>query len=365
MAIQLDILNEEIERGRKGENNGVSMGFEKLNKYISIRKKIYTTVIAGTGLGKSAFVHSAYILNPYDWSVINCPGKIKVILFSMERSATYTLAKWLSRRIFLEEGILIPMAKILGWWEEKLTFDEHDLVKKHQPYFQEMLDSKAVEIIEGNQNPTGVYKYIKSYAQENGRFEQEDEYHKIYIPNDGNKIVMPIIDHASLVRMENGMRDKKAAIDKLSEYMQWSRDFLSYSPIVVMQQNRDIGNATLLKSGEAEPSLEMAKDSGTPIEDCDVSLSLYNPMRYKQNDPSGYKLENFVNPSNGAFYYRNLKILKSTYSESDLRLGVGFQGVTGIFSELPSSKNMDGFNYESLFDGQFFTKKKKKTKLFD
>ena len=87
--------------------------------------------------------------------------KMKVILFSMERSKIYTLTKWLSRKIFLSEGILIPIPKLLGWWDVKLTKNEHDLVLQFEDYINEL--SEFVDIIEGAQNPTGIYKYVKNY----------------------------------------------------------------------------------------------------------------------------------------------------------------------------------------------------------
>jgi len=33
---------------------------------------------------------------------------------------------------------------------------------------------------------------------------------------------------------------------------------------------------------------------------------------------------------------------------------MAFHGATGIFKELPKSKYMDGFDYNSLFTGEYF-----------
>jgi len=353
---EFEILKNEVERGISGLNSGISMGFERLNKYISIRKSIYTIIMAGTGLGKSALLHNAYILNPYDYLLSRKENKIKykVILFSMERSKLHTVAKWLSRKIFLDHGMLIPVAKLLGWWDQKLTYNEHDYFLAYEDYIDEMFDSKSIEIIENGQNPTGIYKYVKDYALSHGRVEEIDEFNKIYIPNNENEIVTIGVDHASLIRKEKGLMNKKEAIDKLSEYLQFFRDFYGYSPVLVMQNNRSMADSMLLKSGDAEPTLEHAADSSTPIQDSDCVLSLYDPKRYRQADPSGYDLEKFIDTKTGAYYYRSLKILKSTYSESDVRIALGFQGITGNFKEMPKIKEMDQFNYNTLFDGTFF-----------
>jgi hypothetical protein len=345
-------LKDEVIRGIEGKNSGIPMGFDRLNKYVGIRKRIYTLIFGATGSGKSAFCHSAYILNPFDWWYANRHNtsiKLKFILFSMERSKIYTLAKWTSRKIFLDEGILIPIPKLLGWWDTKLTKDEHDLFLMYEDYINELCE--ICDIVEGGQNPTGVYKYVKNYAEKTGRIEETGEFSKVYVPNHENEIVIPIVDHFGLVKPEKSM-SKKEAIDKTSEYFQWMRDFLGYTPIGVSQINRDISNPIYQKMESFEPNLDQVKESGRPAEDSDVVVSLFQPSRYKTNDVS-YTVNKFISPEGGD-YFRSIKVLKNTYGESDLRIGMGFHGATGIFKELPKPKNMETFNYESLFTGQFF-----------
>lgn len=350
---EFDLLKKEVDNGIQGRNSGIPMGFRRLNKYIGIRKRIYTVIFGATGSGKSAFCHSAYILHPFDWWYANkntSNVKLKFILFSMERSKVYTLAKWTSRKIFLDQGVNIPIAKLLGWWETKLTKDEHDLFLMYEDYINEL--TAICDIIEGAQNPTGIYKYVKKYAEANGTIEDINEYDKIYHPRHPNEIVIPIVDHFGLIKMERGM-SKKEAIDKTSEYFQWMRDFLGYTPIGVSQINRDLSNPIYQKMDNIEPNLDQIKESGRPAEDADVVVSLFQPSRYKTNDASYNNVSKFISPE-GADCFRSIKILKNTYGESDLRIGMGFHGSTGTFAELPKPKNMDSFDFETLFTGQFF-----------
>jgi replicative DNA helicase len=348
-----EILKQEVINGLEGKNSGIPMGFKRLNKYIGIRKRIYTLIFGAPGSGKSAFCHSAFILHPFDWWYTNrdtLDVKLKFILFSMERSKVYTLAKWTSRKIFLDQGINIPIAKLLGWWDTKLTKDEHDLFLMYEDYINELCE--VCTIIEGAQNPTGVYKYLKKYAESEGKIEEISEYEKVYLPNHPNNIVIPIIDHFGLLKPEKSM-NKKEAIDKASEYFQWARDFLGYTPIGVSQLNRNLSNPMYQKMDSFEPSLDDVKESGRPAEDSDVVISLFQPSRYKTNDASYNNVSKFISPE-GADCFRSIKILKNTYGESDLRIGMGFHGSTGTFAELPKPKHMEGFDYESLFTGQFF-----------
>ena len=352
-----ELLEKEIQAGLDGKNSGIPMGFDRLNKYVGIRKRIMTTVLGGTGTGKSALVHNAYILQPFDFIRKNSKNNIKMkgILFSMERSKIYILAKWLSREIFLSQGILIPLQKLLGWWDTKLTKDEHDLVLMYRDYINEL--EQFCDIIEGAQNPTGIYMYVKKYALEHGKLEDKDEFTKVYLPNDPNEIVIPIADHYGLTKVEKSI-SKKEAIDKLSEYFQIFRDVYGYSPVGVSQINRELGSALNRKlDSTLEPTIDNIKESGAPGEASDVVISLFQPSKFKTEDVS-YQVDKFIDPNTGGDFFRSLKILKNSYSESDIRCGMAFMGVTGIFSELPKPKSeeMQNFDFDGLFNYSFFLK---------
>lgn len=355
---EFDKLEEQVELGMAGGNKGVPTGFHRLGKHMSIRKRIMATIFGPTGSGKTAFVHSAFVLNPYDWYIRMMskpnPSKIrlKIPIFSMERSKLYTQMKWTSRKVFLDQGVLIPLGKLMGWEGfDRLTKDEHDLFLMTRDYIDGM--EGIIDIIEGPQNPTGIYKYLKNYAFEHGHEEKIDEHHKIYVPDNPEEIVIPIADHYGLSKKEGDMRDKKQAIDKVSEYFQWSRDYLGYSPVGVSQLTRNLNNPIYQKMDSFEPTIDDIKESGRPGEDSDLVISIFDPIRYHTSDPD-YTVENFRDPDTGGKYFRSVKILKNSYGEDDIRIGMGFQGATGIFAELPKPSNMENFDYGSLVDGQYF-----------
>ena len=354
--MSFDLLKEEIEKGQRGDNIGLSMGFNRIEKYISIRRRIMTLLFGASGSGKSAYLFSAYILNPFDDYIKGGrKNKFKVILFSMERSKVYILAKWMSRKIFLEQGILIPMGRMLGWKGfAPLSLDEMNLIDLYEDYFNELLS--VVDIIEGAQNSTGIYKYVKNYAEENGKFEKTDEYHTVYIPNDPKEIVIVAEDHLGITTLEKGQSTKKEAIDKLSSYNRYFRDKLGYCPVAVSQLNRNLNNPIYKKLDSFEPTADDVKESGSPGEDSDVILSLFDPIKYHTTDFLYGDVNKFVHPSTGAKYFRSVKILKNTYGEDDIRSGMAFHGATGIFSELPRISEMKEFDYESLFNGTYFLK---------
>ena len=346
-------LRKAVDAGMAGKNGGIPMGFNRLNRYVGIRKSMYYLVGGLTGSGKTSFVDDAFILNPIDWYLKNKDKtdiKLKIIYRSMERNRTYKIAKWVSRKIFLDTGIIIPVAKLLGW-NDKMNAEEYKLFDQYKDYIESMKD--IITIIDGPENPVGIAKDLKEHALANGRIEQIDQFNKRYIPNDENTITLVVIDHIGLLKSIKDYPNKKALIDKMSDELRYARDFYGYSPVVVSQFNRDISNPIRIKNGDVEPQLEDFKDSSQTQDDADVVMALFDPMRYKVADPSGYDL-NKLKDDVGAKYYRSVRLIKNSYGEDDIRIGLAFFGQIGMFKELPRKKDITDADYESVVNKTFF-----------
>jgi hypothetical protein len=354
--MSFDILNAEVNKGLAGKNQGIPMGFDRLTRYVGIRKSMYYLIGGNTGSGKTSFIDDAFVLNPVDWA-LSKEGKasginVKVWYRSMERSRAYKMAKWMSRKIFLDQGIIIPVGKLLGW-KEVMTKDEHDLYLMYEDYMNELCE--IVTIIDGPENPVGIAKELKAYALENGSIEQADQWNKIYVPNDPNQITMVALDHIGLLKTTAAQPTKKDAIDKMSDELRYARDTYGYSPVVVSQFNRSISNPSRLKNGDVEPQLEDFADSSSTQNDADVVMALFDPMRYKVADPSGYDLDK-LKDQYGAKYFRSLRLIKNSYGEDDVRIGLGFLGEIGMFKELNRKKDMTDADYESVVNKSWFLK---------
>ena len=361
-------LEKEIKEGLTTEQ--IPMGFERLSFHVGLRKATYYLIGGYTGSGKTALVDDAFVLNPYDWIISDKNTtnlKLKIFYFSMERRKNYKLGKFISRKIFKDTGQIISVNKILGWVskEYKLTLDEHDLVSLQKDYINYMLND-VITLIENPQNPVGIKKTIDKYALENGKFEQIDEYNKVYIPNNPKELVEVIYDHVGLQKKEtrkypNGdvirLSSKKEIIDQSSEDARKFRDSYGYSIVKVSQFNRSISNPTRIKNGDVEPILEDFKESANLSEDAEVCLTLFDPWRYKVEDPSGYNLDLLRNEY-GAKMYRNLKILKNSYGIEDTRIGLSFQPIIGMFKEMPKLNDIRAEDYQSISNSSFFRNKK-------
>jgi hypothetical protein len=349
-------LRKEIQDGIEGKGSGIPMGFPRLNSIVSIRKSTYYLLGGYTGSGKTSFIDDAFVLNPIDTYLLH-PSSIEtdfeIIYFSMERRKNFKLAKWLARRIFLDEGAIIPVSRLMGWVDKtiRLTPVELSLVDKYEWYIEEIM--KKVTILEGPTNPTGIRNYVDAYALKNGKEDTSDKWNPIYHADNPNKVVLIIHDTVGLTKKEKNLPSKKDAIDKTSEDKQRFRDYYQFSPVDVSQFNRDIANINRLKNGEVEPMLEDFKDTGSTQENADVVFSLFDPHRYKVEDPSGYEIDK-LRDSEGAKYYRQLKILKNSYGSDDVRIGLAFEPHVGHFKEMPKLNQCTERTYQEVIEKGYF-----------
>jgi hypothetical protein len=250
--------------------------------------------------------------------------------------------------------MIIPVSKMLGWQKEKMTKDEHDLFLTYRDYMGEL--NECVTIIDGPENPVGIAKELKAHALENGTIERLDEFNKIYIPNHENEVTIVVIDHIGLLKTTRDQPTKKEAIDKMSDELRYARDFYGYTPVVVSQFNRSISNPMRIKNGDVEPQLEDFAESSSTQNDADIVMALFDPLRYKVADPSGYNLDK-LRDDFGAKYFRSLRLIKNSYGEDDIRIGLGFLGQIGMFKELPRRKDMTDDDYGRVVNKTFFLEK--------
>jgi hypothetical protein len=73
-------------------------------------------------------------------------------------------------------------------------------------------------------------------------------------------------------------------------------------------------------------------------------------------DPSGYNMEKLTDQY-GAKYFRSLRLIKNSYGEDDIRIGLGFMGQIGMFKELPKRKDITDVDYESVVNKTYFLTK--------
>jgi hypothetical protein len=134
--------------------------------------------------------------------------------------------------------------------DEILDLLKSDEYQKYMKFFEEHVSFMS------DRNPTGVFKTVKNYADNNGTsyyksikyinketgIEEERKAFDYYVPNDPKEYVFILVDHVSLLENERGMTLRET-INKLSEYMIILRNKYNYIPVVVQQQSTNLHNS--------------------------------------------------------------------------------------------------------------------------
>lgn len=358
MVSTFDKLNDDIEKGIRGEVSSIPIGLPKLGRYANLRKNILTLLFSTTGAGKSSLLDTI-ILNSCE---AHMQGRSKLKpdfqLFSMERASKLRVAKWVSFLVFRNEGVEIQVPTMLGWWDEKLTKKEHELILSQKETIDLILND-YVTIHDGAKTPKEIYKIMKDHFEDLGKYDfiktidpktEKERNTKIYVPNDDKIITIPAIDHGNLIKTTQELPSKKSAIDKTVEFVQGFRDLEGAAPIWVAQVNRSISGLTRAKDTEQELVLDDVKESGDIGDACDIAMSLFDPLKYKQSSKTQYVPEDFVDKDNGSNYFRSVQILKCSYGADSVRIPLAFNGFCGEFKELPKKKDLTESQYRDLVD---------------
>lgn len=312
------------------------------------------------------------ILNTLDWYFDNKTDdlKLSIIYFGMERKLYMYSAKWVSRMIFLKEGILIPVKKILGRRRlngqiDNLTSTELELVERYAKVFEDWEKDDVFICKEGTHNPTGLKIFIDKFAEKHGKIGEREKDDvlgkKTYEPNHSNHIVLVVTDYVGVLdaeKDENGQ--KKLRLDKFSWIMRRARDLYGFSPINIQQLSRAVNDYTRLKLNDVKPKLSDIADTSELARDADVVIAIFEPWRYLPQDTTvdllGYNLTN-LRDQNGYKYYRSLHILKSSFDGDGITIGAAFHPMTGILKAMPKKPHeMTDADYKDITNGDYFLK---------
>ena len=343
----------QIEDGLSGNNAGIPIPFTRLRKYLpNIQQKTYYLIGAGTKVGKTSFADDVFFYGAYDYiKKLKAEDKLDgleldIDYFSYEIDSETKIIKGIGRKLWHEYGIIADANTILSRGENHCSGEIYGLVRSFREYFEEMED--VVTIHDMPDNPTGIYKYLKKKAEDNGQIIEKDintdpngdpvmRFDR-YIPNNPKKYWLVFIDHIALMMEERGFNTKQN-IDKMSQYLVLMRNNYGISPIVVQQLAFDSESDERHKQGRLTPTLRDFGDSKYTTRDANVIMALFSPYRYKLERFQGYNVQALGNS------YRNLEIIENRDGEPNVNLGLNFIGPCGTFRELPKSSDMtEGMN---------------------
>lgn len=310
-----------VDRGRKGQNIGLTIGSPKLETYMDGYLPGTSYLIgAESGVGKTSFALWAFIYQPLKeyLSGIKQERDPYWIMFSLEMTQPQIYAKLVSMYIFDTFGITLRFKDIFSRGKDCLLSDEHYELLQQCVEFMNILDERLI-FFEGTLTPQIFEEKINEVIPQFGKFEGES-----FIPNNPSQIVGLFIDHLSLIP------GKKEAIDAISRATVTIRNVTGIvSPILIAQFNRDNANMERLKGGLQEPTKNDFKDSGSPYEDSSVCLALFSPHSHKLSTYRKYDIKILEQ------CLISVTLLKSRFGSSDIVVPFNFFGDITHYIEMP------------------------------
>jgi len=336
----------------EGKHINIPFPFQRFSKYVpGIQKGRYILVTANSKVGKSKITDNLFVYNPF-FAVKNTHTdiRLKILYFSLEMSKEEKIKEAMSYFLYRKsKGKIREAPEVLSSQFDDYILQDH-LLKEIQNLDEIFKDFESkVEFIDDIRNPTGIYNYVKNYADSHGEmitkkviWKIKDEYGKevevekilndYYKPHDPDEYVIIIIDHASLItpeRIGGQTQSLQEAMSNLSSnYLVKMRNMWGYIPVLIQQQAAASESVENLKFKKLQPSLEGLGDSKVVGRDPDLILGLFSPFRHKIRDYEGYDMT--ILKDN----YRELNVIANRRGPA-VSTNLYFDGAVNHFSELP------------------------------
>lgn len=251
-------LEESRDNVLSGGINCIPIPFTRFRSdFPGIRKKFYYLVSGATKSSKTQLTNFLFVITPIFY-YIEHPDiiKPKIFYFPLEETKEdITLRLYSYILYYITKGKVIISPEDLESVDERKPLPKEvlDIMKSEEFIKIASVFEECIEFHPEQKNPTGIYKTVKNYLDNNGTIEYiekevtyKDDFgitrtEKVrkankYIPNDPKEYVIFITDHAGLLQVERGMTLKET-IEKLSEYNMTLRNNYSAIPVLVQQQN--------------------------------------------------------------------------------------------------------------------------------
>lgn len=385
MSVFQEVVLRPAQDARDGKVMKVPISLERVSDHIAIRKRVLTLIGSNPGSGKTSFVDDQYVLGPYDLWQKNRDKtdlQFRALYVNGERPLREKLAKWACWKLYKEHRIQLDVSTFLGYTKMRASVGAWDKFVACRDWVDELLD--YVDIKSQVMTPETYYQWGILHAKNHGTLIEADtigiKYHGettyidffqptqiktlkngevkqfvefkdkfgkfhtifqldvLYIENDTNLVTQVVYDHLG---KNKGEGNKKDRIDRISQYSSEFRDVLQFSPVLISQFNRALGNTDRMKlhGSDLSPSIDDFKDSSNTQEDADIILALFNPFRYKAFDEKGkymgYAVRDLMLSPLGFNRFRSLSILKNSYGIDDAQIGLKFLGEVMTFQTMP------------------------------
>lgn len=310
MSTLQDRVKEDLIKRRQkildGGINSIPSPFVRFRTdFLGVEQGKYYVITASTKASKTQFTSYTFLYTPLLFAYHN-PDKVrlKIFYYALEETPEDVMRRFMSHLIYeLSNGTIEVSPEDLRssrndkpLSQEVLDFMEREDYKNIISFFENSI------IFSTSENPTGVYKECKEYAEEHGTvhykkvkvkdelgIEKEVDKFDFYEPDDADEYKIIIYDHVSLISAERGLTLKQS-IDKLSEYCVLLRNRYGFSPVVIQQQAFAGESLDAFKENKIRPTVANLSDSKYPSRDCNMCIGLFSPYKHELPDYKGYNI---------------------------------------------------------------------------
>lgn len=332
-------------------------------------------VTAGSGIGKTQFTKAFYVREPLEYALKHNIN-LKIFYFALEESEQEFIDTMICNFISSRCGIQMDLLTLQGYREKSLDQSSMDVIEQHIDDVEKLLE--RVEIVDSVYNPTGIYKYLRDYADKNGthHFEEREfikkkidddgnpftvkektQVYSHYEPHDPNAFTIVVVDHMSLLTSEK-IKGTNNLMNQHQTMAHWSTNYAlkqvtkhwNWAVVNVIQQEQSGEKEQFTNRGESiikktEPSLAEFANNKEIQRDAKVVIGVYSPDRYGFDEYHKYDIRRLRD------CFRAMKILKNRFGPPNKYIHYLFDGATNRFSELPKADERDKMlPYEATAD---------------
>jgi len=261
---------------------------------------------------------------------------------SKERVIQFVICHWLKE----QHNITITVKELNSRGREMPDFVKQKL-DEADAYFEDF--EKIVKFIDSDTEPTKLYKICERIAISLGKIvSYEEDVNGQMIKQsrfESDTHVIAVFDNMSNIDMDDEDGNEQQAILKFcKQYMRLRLcNFFQWTCVMVMQLDFESERASFSKAGEIniaklEPSLASIGDSKRASRAFHLIFSLFSPHRHdivSYPQPTKNNADNFYRIDILGNRFRSLRIIKANDTDVGMRVGLLFDGVGEVFTELP------------------------------
>lgn len=280
--------------------------------------------------------------------------RLKIFYFSLEMSKEEKMLAAFSNILYVKEGVRIAPKDLRSTKADNILSEEIlELIASYEIYFKKI--EEIVTFVDSIRNPTGIYKFVRDYANANGTQHKKTinikgeltEIDDWYEPNDPEEYVMVIIDHISLISQEvnegRRMNLHESIVKLSSDYLIRLRNKYRYIPVVIQQQASSQESVENMKVGRLKPSMDGLGDCKLTQRDANVIIGVFSPFRHEIKEYYGYDIT-FLRDN-----IRFLEILGGREGGGGTMCPLYFDGAVNYFKELPLPNDREGIQQVNNF----------------